>query len=370
MISRGGVSRRFQKNSRMVLFKELHMRLSGKPLWILFIAFAVIFGSAYNMFLYFDYQDNTDCQTYMAIAKGEFKDQSLVRRYRVIIPFAAKVVSLPIQKVYSKLWPLREATDEGPLRLGFLIVNCLMMSIVGLALYHACLAYGLQAPIALSLMCITLIAGRWGSLFAGTPHTDSLYMLAVTGVLYGLKTNKRWVLIGCLILGPLAKESFLLIIPAVLVFSRPSKIQAAIYCLAGIVVAGIVRYYIDRHTMTPMLASVGEDVATIYRIRDSLIRISSIRGLGELATVFGIFSSVYIIGFVRGMKGIRSWMNHTDPLLWSFVLIAIVHALLSCEVARMLYLFAAPLIIIMGRIVQPIMISANALTTESLVKSD
>src|SRR6266581_3290601 len=95
---------------------------SPKYLLIYFFCFALLLGPAYNTYLDYNYKSNPDCETYMSIANGDFKDQSLVRRYRIVLPFTAKAVALPFEQVYSKLWPHRESSD-GPLRMGFLLVN-------------------------------------------------------------------------------------------------------------------------------------------------------------------------------------------------------------------------------------------------------
>ncbi len=329
------------------------MQTIFKPFIIFSFCFSILLGSSYNMFLNYDYKSNPDCKTYLSIANGNFENQSLVRRYRIIVPFIAKTISLPIEKVYAKLWPNRDKTDFGALRLGFLIVNLILMSLVGLATFYLAKAYNLSNIISLLITVILLTGGRWASIFTGAPLTDSLYLLIITCTLYSVKTNNHKLLIPILILGVLSKESFLLLIPYIFIFSNFNKLKMIFYTLIGIGLMFLVRYYIDSLTTnTTLYASMEEDANHIYNIKESVLRILNFRGIGELFTVFGIFSFIYFIGFIGGLQNIYSWSKKIDLKIWVLLPIAVIHALLSTEIARMIYLFSAPLLIIMGLIIQ------------------
>ena len=45
-----------------------------------FFALSMVIGSGYNMYLHYDFSHNIDTKTYLAVAKGDFKDQSVTRR--------------------------------------------------------------------------------------------------------------------------------------------------------------------------------------------------------------------------------------------------------------------------------------------------
>lgn len=320
-----------------------------KNFLLFFFCFAILVGPAYNTYLDYDYKINPDCVTYMSIAKGEFKNQSLVRRYRIILPFAAKAVALPFEQVYTKLWPHR-ADTEWPLRMAFLLVNLSLMALTGLTIFHCCKAYNISDFGSLLAVIAVMVGGRWGNLFAALPLTDSLYFLILCAVIYAIKTSNSLLIACCIFIGPLAKESFLFVAPFILFLSPLSKIkQIALFAGSGLLVFSI-RYWIDQQAGTSMTASVASDTAHIHNIGLSLFRIASVRGLGELGTVLGLFSLLLLAGFTGGKKAIASWTNHTDALIWWFIPVILIHALLSTEVARMIYLGSALWAVMLGLI--------------------
>jgi hypothetical protein len=324
-----------------------------KPTLIWCFCFAILLGSAYNVFLTFDFKNNPDCKTYISIANGKFENQSLVRRYRILVPFAAKAIALPIEKVYSKLWPNRISNDDGPIRLGFLLVNLVLMSFVGLLIFYLGKAYQLSNIVSLIITIATLTAGRWPSIITGAPLTDSLYLLMITCTLYAVKTENNKLLIVVAILGLLSKEAYLMLIPYLFIYARYNKFKLAFFVLIGFGLVWLTRHYIDlTASNVSMIESVKTDAAHFENIKDSILRIVNPRGIGELFTVFGFFSFIYLIGLFGGKEKIHLWFKEVDLKILILLLIALAHALLSTEVGRMLYLFAAPFAIIMGLILQ------------------
>jgi hypothetical protein len=268
-----------------------------KHFFIYFFALSIIIGPAYNTYLNYDYTQNPDCNTYLSIADGNFEDQSLVRRYRILVPFAAKIISLPIENTYKKLWPTRES-NQGPLRLGFFLINVVLMSTVGLSIYAYCKAYEISETGSILAMTAVLVGGRWGNLFAAIPITDSLYLLTLCGTLYALKKENNLLLFTCIIIGPLAKESFLLMLPLIFFTSKYSKLKLCTWFCISIVIALGIRYQIDHMTSLSIDRSMHADLDHINNVYDSVLRIVSIRGLGELGTVMGLFSMVLIVGLL------------------------------------------------------------------------
>ena len=323
-----------------------------KSILVLCYAFAILLGSSYNLYLSYDYKQNPDCVTYINIANGNFEGQSLIRRYRIIVPFAAKMVSIPIEKVYYKLWENRSKNDDGPIKLGFFIVNMTLMAVVGLVLFHLGKTYQLSDLVCIFMITVVLIGGRWGSLFAAVPITDSLYLLVITTTFYAIKIQKSGYLILCLLIGFISKEAYIMLIPYVFLFSNYSKIKLILVTIIGLGAAFLLRHYIDLMDNNLLYNSLKADVDHVDSIFDSIIRISSVRGIGELFTVFGFFTFILILGFTGGKAHINTWLQYTDKLIWCLFPIAIVHALLSSEVGRMIYLFGAPLAILLGLVIQ------------------
>ena len=324
-----------------------------KPLLIWCLSFAFLLGPTYNLFLSYDYKSNPDCLTYLAIAKGDFANQNLVRKYRVVVPFMAKGIAMPIEKVYRHLWPLRVDNDNGPLRLGFLLVNLSLMSFVGVLIFYLLKAYRLSNEIAIFVTLIVLLGGRWGNLFAAIPITDSLYMLLITLSLYAIKVDKFHYLIPCLLLGTMAKEAYIMLIPYLFFVSNFPKVKLLAYTMLGLAFTYFCRYYIDAlDPQMDMLKSVQADISHFDNIMASVLRVCSVRGIGEMNTLFGVFTFVFLAGCWGGKKAILTWLRGVDVLIWLLLPIALVHAMLSTEVSRMMYLFAAPLAVIMGLIIR------------------
>jgi hypothetical protein len=289
----------------------------------------------------------------LSIANGEFSNQNLVRKYRVIVPFLAKGIALPIEKVYHHLWPQRLDNDNGPLRLGFLLVNLCLMSFVGVFIFYLLKAYHIANDIAIIVTLIVLLGGRWGNLFAAIPITDSLYMLLITLTLYSIKVGKFQYLIPCLLFGTMAKEAYLMLIPYLFFVSSFPKFKLLAYTSIGLVVTCCVRYSIDAlDPQMDMFKSVHADISHFDNILASVLRVCSVRGIGEMNTLFGVFTFVFLAGCWGGKKAIFTWIRETDNLIWLLLPIALVHAMLSTEVSRMMYLFAAPLAVIMGLIIR------------------
>ena len=287
------------------------------------------------------YFDSPDVQTYMNIANGKFDNQSLVRRYRIVIPFLAKVFSIPIEKVYKKIWKNRVHPDD-PLKFSFFLVNLTIMAIVGIVIFHLCCYFCQDYFLSFFSTLIFLLAGRWGSLIAGLPYTDSLYILVISLLWLGLLKNNRTLITLSLILGFVAKESFVLFLPLLaLGVSRKNIVLVLTALLLGISLAFGVRWVIDSNTHTQMMQSLEEDVEHIHVIGLSLLRIAQPRGIGELMTPLGVFSILNLIGIISGIKFWQAIIPKLGISFWMFTTIIWIHALLSNEVGRMLYIGGA-----------------------------
>ncbi len=325
------------------------MKLTQHAFFIWLFALALLVSPAYNLFLSYDYKSNPDCNTYISIARGEFNDQSLTRRYRVIIPFAAKAFAWPLESVSAKLWPSRVG-DDAPLRLGFLFVNLVLMATVGLVIYLTCKAYLISQAGSLLAMIAVLCGGRWGNLFSAIPITDSLYLLVIAASILAIKTHNNRLLALCIIIGPLAKESFIFIAPLIFFFAPMHKWKQLILFVSAGIVAFSIRYFIDMKAGSTLLESLVNDVHHTENIGYALQRIANLRGLGELCTVLGFFTIILMIGFTKGKEGIKSWASCMDPMLWWLIPILFLHAVLSSEVARMLYLGSTVWAVMIGLI--------------------
>lgn len=303
---------------------------------VFFLALSMVVGPGYNMYLHYDFSHTIDTRTYLDVAKGNFEGESLTRRYRVVVPAIAAVVAWPISKIYTAIWPHRPA-DEWPLRLAFYIVNSLLAALAGIVIFYTCKAYGATAVSSFVAMT-AIMAGRWMNYTAGLPMTDSLYLLIVSLTLYAIKTKNNTALIACIFLGPLAKESFIFIAPIIFFFGSVAKWkQVVLFLLSGALVFSL-RWWIDRGAGTGGGASLENALMHSENFIVSLKRIFSIKGLGELFTIMGTFTFMILAGFLGKRAETYSWRKAVDAPLLLMVLAIIIHAVLSGEVSRMLFL--------------------------------
>ncbi|MBC6612565.1 hypothetical protein H8B15_16705 [Hymenobacter sp. BT507] len=307
--------------------------------WLLvyIVAVGLLAGGAYTMYRHYDFSHSLDTRSYLRVAQGKFRGTSITRRYRVVVPWAAAAVAWPIKKVYTRVWPQRPQS-EWPLRLAFYIVNTLVLAGAGLLMFRTCLLYGASPPAAL-LALAAVLCSRWAVYLAGLPMVDSLYVLVVALAFYAARSGSRAALVCCLLLGPLAKESFVFLVPWLLVFGQTAgrwPLQLMLLTAAGALTYTI-RYWIDAQAGTPPAASVQNAFHHFENLRYSLQRLFSVGGAGDLFSVLGFFWLLFLLGLCDAAL----WRRWIAPLGWAggtFLLLVLVHMLLSGELGRMAYL--------------------------------
>lgn len=313
-------------------------------LLLFFFAFSIIIGPGYNTYLHYDFSYSIDAKTYIAIAKSDFKDQSITRRYRVLVPFVAEAIAYPISKIYTRLWPQRNDSDW-PLRLAFLIVNCVVTSLAALVIFHICRLYGAGAVSSFMAMMAVLVSS-WTNYTVGIPMTDSLYLLIIALTVYGIKAKNAIALICCIFIGPFAKESFIFIAPIIFFWGCiPKWKQVILFILSATLVFGS-RWLIDLQAGTAYSSSFLNAFDHTDNFSYTLHRVFAFRGLGELFTILGTFTFIILAGFTGGKYERNKWVPYLDWPCLALIFSLIIHAILSGEVSRMLY-FGAPVWAIM-----------------------
>jgi hypothetical protein len=307
--------------------------------WLLCLSLLV--GSSYNTYLAYERFYNPDTETYMNIARFNFRGQSLIRRYRIIIPAAAALVAKPISLFYNKLFQDKRTGADWPLITGFFIVNCLVMATAGLFIYLICVHYNLgRLAILIGLMAFT-VGGRWQSFDTGHPNTDSLCVLVTAMLVYALLKQHSWLLVAAILIGPFSKESFIFFVPMIAWFAKGPlrwKAIAALIISYGIHIA--FRHWVDAQDISNMQASVHADMEHFDNIPVSLHKFISVKGWGELFTVYGLFTFIYAAAFCY--RSIRVFMvQHLTLFNICFIAIMLVHAILSSEISRMFFIGSA-----------------------------
>jgi len=308
--------------------------------WLLVyvLAVGVLAGSAYTMYVHYDFSHSPDTRTYLRVAHGQFRGSSLTRRYRVVVPFVAAAVARPLEQVYARVWPQRAATDW-PLQLAFYVVNTLILAAAGLLLFRTCLLYG-AAPPAAALALVAVLCSRWAVYMAGLPLVDSLYMLVFALAFYAARSGSAGALVLCILLGPHAKESFVFLAPWLLVFGQRAMrwpFQLAWLALSAALAYGV-RHWIDAQAGDLAQASVQNAFTYFGYVAYSLRRLFSVKGAGELFSIFGFFTLALLVGLRGGRAAVQSWLV---PLGWggaTLLVVVAVHMLLSGDLGRMGYL--------------------------------
>jgi hypothetical protein len=315
------------------------------------LAMATLVNLAYPMYVHYDFSHSLDTRSYLRIATARFDSVSITRRYRVLVPAAAAVVAVPVAAVYGKVWPQRPA-GQWPLRFAFYLVNCLLLAAAGACWFNSARLAGASAE-ATALALLAVLSSRWAEYAAGLPLTDSLYLLVLGLGYYAYRRGPGagWALAATLVLGPLAKESFVFLLPWLAWYSRPALSWSRQLLALGVGVLALiaVHHFVDSQLAEAPTAAVSNALNHLDNLSYSLRRAFSPKGLGELISIFGFF--ILIPGFALLLRRPSTLAGTPwyQPLGWPdawFVLVVLVHMLLSGDLGRMGYL-AAPVFVVM-----------------------
>jgi hypothetical protein len=315
--------------------------------WLLpwLLAVAALANLAYPMYVHFDFSHSPDTRSYLRMAAGRFDSIRITHRYRILVPAAAAVVAAPVAKIYGRVWPQRPA-GQWPLRFAFYIVNCLLLAAAGACWFNSARHSG-ASPEAAALALLALLTSRWAEYAAGLPLTDSLYLLVFGLGYYAVRRGPggAWALGLAYLLGPLAKESFFFLVPWLLWFGRPALAwpRQLSVLVVGLAALFIVHHVIDSQLGAPASQSVSNALAHADNLLYSIRRACSPKGLGELLSIFGLFTLIPVaaswLEFRR--KAFPSVFAGLGKPEVGLVTVVGAHMLLSGDLGRMGYL-AAP----------------------------
>ena len=155
------------------------------------------------MYVHYDFSHSSDTESYLAMSSGDY-NVNPVHRHRFIIPLAAKIVAMPLQAVYTKLWPHR-AESMWPLQLAYFLINSFLTAFYGWIVYRLLRLYSNQLA-AILVGLIVVLTSRWVAYIAGLPLTDSLYLIAIASLLYSIKAENKILFVVTVLLGGLMKQ--------------------------------------------------------------------------------------------------------------------------------------------------------------------
>jgi len=319
------------------------LRRWGLP-WLL--ALATLANLAYPMYVHFDFSHSPDTRSYLRMAAGRFDSVRVTHRYRVLVPAAAAAVAAPIAKVYGRVWPQRPA-GQWPLRFAFYLVNCLLLAAGGACWFNAAHLAG-AAPAAAALAMLATLTSRWAEYAAGLPLTDSLYLLIFGLSYYAVRRGPhgKWALAAALLLGPVAKESFVFLVPWLLWFGRPTLAwpKQFLFLAVGVTALLVVHYFVDAQIGAPTTQAVSNAFEHVENVTYSLRRAASPKGLGELLSIFGLFTLLIPAAYWLQNRQRSYSATFYASLGWAdlgLLAVVAIHMLLSGDLGRMGYL-AAP----------------------------
>jgi hypothetical protein len=303
-------------------------------LLIFLFCIAVMAGPAMTTLL--SYDDNArncvDCKSYLTIAQLH-ADTIAVRRYRVIVPLLAAGVNT-LKPVWQYLTP-HSFTGDFTLPFSFYLVNLCLFGILGVVIYNYCRSWALGFIESVLGLCL-MLTNKWTAFLIGNPLADSLYLLIVALLLYGIKTKNTAILLITIFVGPFAKESFIFIAP-LLFFSHIPKNRLVIYLLASAVVVFGFHYLYDVFNGNPVDQGLQSNVRHIRRIKTSLLMLMNGRGLFEILSVFGVWTIAII--YASFLPAFRLAIKIVFTNLHACFFIAVyIHILLSNEYSRMSFI--------------------------------
>mgnify|MGYP006284331421 CR=1 FL=1 len=319
--------------------------------WIIFLfGYAVLFGPAFALFseYAYDLQTTPDLATYLGLAEFDF-DQSPVRRYRVIVPFLAAAIDTVLGGLFERLAPYTFPGPDFSLCFSFFVVNSLLMGLFGLVVYRLAQACG-AGPFAAAIGLLSVLTSRWTAYLAGLPLVDSLYALVIATTLLSMAMRNHRLLIASMLIGPWAKESYVFMVPLLFLYAPMRWYQTAGWlALSGLLVFSF-RFGYDWYHQLPPGESLSDDLAHLQSVGISLRRLFSFHGLYEVVSIVGVWGLLFLLLL---KKEVRAFVGtHSPEFSWLFVGIIVLHALLSTELARMLYLLAPLLAVWIGLIVE------------------
>ena len=308
------------------------------PEYLIFFFFclAVILGPAYALFDSYSYDlvANPDIKTYLGLANFDF-DQSPVRKYRVIVPLLASGVHFVFGPLFNAFAPNTFPGPDFALCLSFLLVNSFFISVFGVLVYYLCRDFG-SSVLASIIGLLSVLTCRWTSYIAGLPLVDSLYLVVIGMVLLGIKTKNSRLIILSIFIGPWAKESFIFIAPLIFFFSPVPKWKQLIWFLLSATIVFSFRYFLDSYTGVPISEGIKTDIDHLANIPASVLRLFSFHGVYELFSIIGVWGLLF---FFLLNKEVRLFVKQKTTLfMLLFLLIVLVHAILSLDLARMFFL--------------------------------
>ncbi|WP_462317844.1 hypothetical protein [Marinilabilia sp.] len=320
--------------------------LRSLDFWVFIISLASLHGASFHIMDVTTATDNVDCVTYLGLAEFEF-DQYEVRKYRILVPFIASGLDYLFGGVFDYLAPW---TFEGDFSMGmsFLIINNLLFSLAGVFVFRY--IHHLTGHLFASFAgVISVLTCRWTGFLAGLPLVDSFFFLILVMVLLGLRTRNLRLILWSVFLGPWAKESFIFIAPIIFFYAPLKKKKQILYFLVSGILVFTSRFLIDYYSGASSIAAIEEDFDHFNNIAVSLRRLFSFHGLYEVFSVTGFWVLLLIPAILN--RNLKTHLLSLRGFEWWYMVSVLFQAIISTEIARMLFLLTPLLALVWARII-------------------
>lgn len=303
----------------------------NKYLLVFIFNCAILFGSAYNVNRYFNFEHSSDSKSYIKMSNNDY-NVTITHKYRFVIPLIVKQLT----DISSKLNLNADRTQM----VFFLFINTFLMAFSGLFIFKTISNFGFSFLIAL-VSILPFLTSRWAVFATALPLVESLFIYAICGFLYAISAKKYYLALFFMVLGPIAKESFWLYIPLIFLFSEKPKVIFSIFMLMfSISLFLSIRFYIDYLYPNSNSNGFSNAINHVEMIRFSISRLFSIKGIGELFFVFGWFNLIIITGiYVSKIK----YLKLETLKIWIILFICgitLAQMLLSGDIDRMFFLIS------------------------------
>lgn len=325
--------------------QRLKTFIANENTLVFFFCMAVMAGPALSTVFSYDISQLPDCRSYLGLAEWNF-DQSPIRRYRIIVPFAARILNVLFGGAFAHLAP-SYFTGSFSLPFSFFLINMLLTSLYGLLIYKYCKSYGTGAIAAL-VGLLVMLTSRYTIYIAALPLVDSLYCVTVMLALLGVKQKNTGMQLLAIFLGPFAKEAFIFVAPVIFFFSHIPRGRLLLYFILSAAIVFGYRYLYD------YLAGPGE----IDGLRADLMHLGNLRKMLRLFSFYNIYKVLSVIGLwvllpvaaaavVPGYKTLLK--SAIDKAMMVFLAGVLMQMILSDSVERMFYQ-AMPVLVLIASV--------------------
>lgn len=297
----------------------MHINKTSK-LVLFFIVAAICITASYSIVYtqiqYFSYSSlggNEDALRYLAMYRGE--KLGMPWRFRVLIPFFAKILPDPPRMLFSEN---RVISDLWIAKIKFGIINFLFLILIGILFFYFMNALGLS--ILESFIGVLLFyTARPIVQNIGPPVIDAAAYFFLLLCLYALKRQNLILLVIGFYIGIFVKETIFFIFPAILFSQFKHKIRALFSLVPITIIYLFIRFYIY-----PDPADDFFRLKYIFFFKDQLFALFHFNTMLDLFSSFGLLwiPAIYALTLTKLPLLLKRWS-------WLAIIILVMTILLN-----------------------------------------